>query len=187
MVVIVLHIAKCKHLILIRLNEISFFLKDLLFHFTDYFLNQLTSCKAGSICLSIVFPNFLIFFSQDASTVLLLSLSTKLFFTSSFVFFSTCSVVANRVGGFPLARQRGRVGKAAQLTPPSAAAPFRPLTPEVVWSGGRNTAQDESCSAHLQPELPPLRQLSDTAPATSRQRGTELAQASFAQCSGQQQ
>lgn len=46
---------------------------------------------------------------------------------------------------FLLACQRGRVGKAAQLTPPSAAAPFRPLTPEVVRSGGRNTAQDESC------------------------------------------
>lgn len=69
MVVLVLHITKRKNLILIRLNGISFFLKDLLFHFKDYILNQLTSCIAGSIRFSIVLPNFLIFFSQDASIV----------------------------------------------------------------------------------------------------------------------
>lgn len=130
MVVTVLHITKRKNLILIRLNGISFFSKDRLFHFKDYILNQLTSCIPGSICFSIV---------------LLFSLSTKLFFTSSLFFCQRVPVVANRVAGFLLACQRGRVGKAAQLTPPSAAAPFRPLTPVVVRSGGRNTAQDESC------------------------------------------
>lgn len=59
--VTVLCITLSKTLILIRLNEISFPLKDLLFHFKDYIPSQLTSCRAGSICLSILFPNFLIF------------------------------------------------------------------------------------------------------------------------------
>lgn len=62
--------------------------------------------------------------------------------------------------------QRGRVGKAAQLTPPSAAAPFRPLTPEVVRSGGSEHGSRRVTQARTYSRsCLPLRQLSDKPPA----------------------
>lgn len=125
---VIAHIAKRKKLILIRLNGISFFLKDLLFHFKDYILNQLTSCIAGSIRFSIALPNFLIFLSQDASIVRVVQPFHQIVFHYC-LFVNVCpSLLIVSPFSFWLC-QRGRVGKAAQLTPAVCSCPVSTFDP----------------------------------------------------------